>query len=320
MKQSAKNFLCSLLILCLMILCLLPPSAALAAGQTKYVYTENGKSLNVREIPGKNGSVIDHLPNGSKVAVVSDEGEWIRIDLNGRTGYVMAQFLVDSRPNNADAGWTKTSKTLYVDTGNSGRLHLRKDANRNSASLGLFSNGTVVQVSAVSDQWAQVSVCGQNGYMMLSCLSAKKIDAVRESSSAPSDRYVKGTGTVKMFTEASASSLVLLALPGGTKVKLYSETGKWSRITAHGQVGFVLTSFLTDSNPNVSTSKATVINPNGASYVNLRSSAALVGSENVLAHIKVNTKVDVLRRKKSWIMISCNGMVGYMHKSFLSFE
>lgn len=317
MKQSAKRFLCSILIPCLMVLCLLPPSAVLAAGQFKYVFTENGKSLNVREIPGKKGSVIEQLPNGSKVSVLSDEGEWVKIDLNGGTGYVMARFLVDSKPKSKDTEWTKTSKTMYVETGNSGRLHLRKDANRNSSSLGLFSNGTAVQVYAVSPSWAQVSVSGQSGYMMLSCLSAKKITFVRESSS---EWYIKGTGTVRMYAEASSSSPVLLSLPGGTKVKVYSETGNWTRITAHGQVGFVLTSSLTENNPYVSTKKATVINPNGASYVNLRSSAAMVGSENVLAHIKVNTKVDVLRRKRSWVMVNCNGMVGYMHKTFLSDE
>ena len=318
MKQSIKKILCSILIPCLMILCLLPPSSSLAAGQFRYVYTENGKSLNVRDLPGKNGTVIARLANGSKVSVLDEEGDWVGIDYNGRTGYVMARFLTEGRPASPEIEWTETSKVLYVETGNTGRLHLRKDASKSTASLGLFANGTRVQVSAVSASWAKVSVFGKTGYMLLSCLTDQKPKSSAAANSAT--RFVKNGLTLRMYSEAGADSLVLMKLPGGTQVRVYSEDGKWSRVTAHGQVGYVLTASLTDDVPRAGMTKARVINPNGASYVNLRSSPGITGEDTVLAHIKVNTTVEILGRKKSWIMVSCKGKVGYMHRSFLSNE
>lgn len=313
MKQTSKRLFSGMLILCLMILCLLPPSSSLAGGQIRYVLTENGKSLNVRDLPGKKGSVILRLANGSKVSVLDDQGEWTEIELDGRTGYVMAKFLTDGKPVSPDVSWTKASKTMYVETGNKGRLHLRKDASRKSASLGLFANGTAVHVSALSASWAKVSVDGQNGYMQLSCLKDKK-------SIVTTNRYIKGNGSVRMYAEAEFGSPVLMILPGKTAVRLYTEDGKWSRITAHGQVGYVRTECLTEDEPKVGSLKATVVNPNGASYVNLRSSAALIGPDNVLTHLKVNTTVDVLNRQRSWVKINANGMVGYVHRTFLSYD
>lgn len=313
MKQNAYRLSTGLLIICLMILCLLPPSFSLAAGQNRYVLTENGKSLNVRDLPGKKGSVISRLANGSKVAVLSEEGDWVQIELDERIGYVMAKYLTDAKPASPNVNWTKSSKTMYVSTGNKGRLHLRKDASRKSSSLGLFANGTAVRVSALSDNWAKVTVSGKNGYMQLSCLTDKKANP-------SSGRYIKGSGSVRMYAEAGTDSSVLMVLPGKTAVRLYSDEGNWSRITAHGQIGYVKTSCLTDEEPAGGIAIATVINPNGASYVNLRSSAALVGTDNVLAHIKVNTSVEVLNRKKSWVMINAGGMVGYVHRTFLSYN
>ena len=114
MKQTSKRLFSGMLILCLMILCILPPSSSLAGGQIRYVLTENGKSLNVRDLPGKKGSVILRLANGSKVSVLDDQGEWTEIELDGRTGYVMAKFLTDGKPVSPDVSWTKASKTMYA--------------------------------------------------------------------------------------------------------------------------------------------------------------------------------------------------------------
>lgn len=317
MKQSVKRILCGILIPCLMILCLLPPSSSLAASRTRYVFTENGKNLNVRNYPGKKGKVIARLPNGSVVSMVEDLGDWVEIELDDNTGYVMARFLTDKKPAEAESQWKNTSKTMYIKTGNRGKLHLRKEASRKSRSLGLYANGTEVRVSAVSTQWAKVIVSGKDGYMMLSCLTENREQG---SAGSGSDQYVKGTQTIRMYTEPRSVSAVLTKLPGGTKVRVYAQTGKWSQVTAHGQQGYVLTSSLTSTVPAESTTKAKVINPNGASYVNLRSVPKMTGLDDVLAHIKVNTTVEVLGRKRSWMKIRCYGMVGYVYKTFLEIE
>ena len=62
--------------------------------------------------------------------------------------------------------------TMYVRTGNTGRLHLRTQPSVQAASLGLYANGTPITVHSTQNGWATVTVGGQNGFMLLSCLTA----------------------------------------------------------------------------------------------------------------------------------------------------
>ena len=46
---------------------------------TMFVYTENGKSLNVRSTPETGDNIIGSLPYGAEVHVTGFEGAWARI-------------------------------------------------------------------------------------------------------------------------------------------------------------------------------------------------------------------------------------------------
>lgn len=74
--------------------------AATAAGITKYVYTRNGKPLNVRAWPSVNSSLLGTIPNGSAISVenYTTDYTWAVIRYNGQTAYVMTQYLVDGSP------------------------------------------------------------------------------------------------------------------------------------------------------------------------------------------------------------------------------
>ena len=298
---------------------LLLPSCSLAANAKRYVQTENGKSLNVRDLPGKNGSVIFRLKNGSRVTVLEELEDWVQIEADEGTGYVQAAFLMEKKPVSPGMNWVETSGVRRVRTGNKGRLHLRRDASSKSESLGLYANGTEVKLAAVSGAWAKVNVEGQSGYMLLSCLTAEEKAEEKEEEESPV-RYIRGSGTVPMYGGAGTETGVLMRLPARTEVRFYAAESGWARITVHGQAGYVRENVLTASKPAAGKKTAIVVNPNGASYVNLRSSASLTGTDNVLAHVKVDTEVEVVNRKKSWVLINVNGTVGYVHRSFLIYE
>ena len=67
---------------------------------TKYVYTQNGLSLNVRESPSTSANVIGGLTFGTAVDVRSytADGVWAIIAYNGYTAYVQSRYLVDYYP------------------------------------------------------------------------------------------------------------------------------------------------------------------------------------------------------------------------------
>ena len=64
---------------------------------TYWVYTDNGKELNVRNAPG--GDIIGELKSGEQVAVVSFiNDEWAVITYRDEPGYVSTRFLIKVDP------------------------------------------------------------------------------------------------------------------------------------------------------------------------------------------------------------------------------
>ena len=67
-------------------------AAGLGLGKM-FVYTENGKTLNVRSSPETGDNIIGQLPYGASVNVTAFEGSWARIDYSGGSAWVQSRFL-----------------------------------------------------------------------------------------------------------------------------------------------------------------------------------------------------------------------------------
>ena len=65
--------------------------------------TTNGGRLNVRTGAGLNNSAFTQLPNGTTVEVIGVEGDWIKILLPEREGYVYADYLTITDAEDEDA-------------------------------------------------------------------------------------------------------------------------------------------------------------------------------------------------------------------------
>lgn len=53
----------------------------------------SGSTVNLREGAGKDWAIVAKVPVGSKVQVIEDKGTWCKIDWNGKTGWMMANYL-----------------------------------------------------------------------------------------------------------------------------------------------------------------------------------------------------------------------------------
>lgn len=152
-----------------------------------YVHTGNSGRLHLRTRPSTSAKSLGLYENGTQVTVVVLPGEncgkFLHVTVDGKEGYMLGSCLSDSAPQPPAAAAPEAqaaqpepaapsaSATLYVHTGNAGRLHLRARGTSNSDSLGLFDNGTPVTVLSTQGTWAHVRVNGQEGYMKLKFLS-----------------------------------------------------------------------------------------------------------------------------------------------------
>ena len=66
---------------------------------TMFVYTENGKALNVRSTPEKGDNIIGSLKYGSKVKVSEFQGDWAVIDWGDTCAYVQSRYLMWYKPD-----------------------------------------------------------------------------------------------------------------------------------------------------------------------------------------------------------------------------
>ena len=117
-------------------------------------------------------------------------------------------------------------------------------------------------------------------------------------------------------SEPSVNSPSLGYYRNGKTVTLLEKLDGWYKVKVDGQTGYMMAKFLKVSSSAVS-GTATVINPNGNSYVNFRSGPSLNAS--VLRTVSVGTEINVLERTTDWTKTEIDGQIGYISSWFLKF-
>ena len=163
------------------------------ASSTMYVYTSNGKSLNMRDYPSMDGNVITSIPYGAKVSVDYDfvGSSWVSVTYKSTTGYCMSRYLSTTKPNPGPSPTKKPTPTqasgLYDDFTScyinvtvrpstpGGFVHLRWAPSKNQSIQRDYYNGTELVVISQNGTWSQVYDAQNNasGFMMTSFLSTQ---------------------------------------------------------------------------------------------------------------------------------------------------
>ncbi|MBQ8536617.1 MAG: SH3 domain-containing protein [Clostridia bacterium] len=163
-------------------------SASPSAIEQRFVHTGNSGKLNLRRTAG--GKLIDRYPNGTPVTVHSVSGAWAYVTIGGKQGFVMEKYLsanaaaadqsVSQEAPAAESSAPIDEPSLQtpsagdgwrIQTGNSGKLNLRTEPNRNAPTLDRYPNGTAVRIIRPRGAWAYVQIGRQYGYVMTKYLA-----------------------------------------------------------------------------------------------------------------------------------------------------
>jgi SH3-like domain-containing protein len=73
----------------------LPTSAleSFAPGSILYVSTGNDGKLNLRSRASATAATINRYENGTPVTVLKEYGDWLKVRVDGRTGYMLRKYL-----------------------------------------------------------------------------------------------------------------------------------------------------------------------------------------------------------------------------------
>ena len=97
-------------------------SSAADAQETKQIgtVTTNGGNLNVRTGAGLDNTAFTQLPNGTAVDVIGRDGDWVKILLPARVGYVYGSYLTvtDAADSTASIGGMTGGSDALTPDGN----------------------------------------------------------------------------------------------------------------------------------------------------------------------------------------------------------
>ncbi len=148
-----KRFV-SLMLVAIMAAMMIPSFAA--AEWTMYVYTDNGKTLNVREDPSVNSTILGRLDYGTAVSVrITSANGWACINYNapanGNVAYVQSRFLVSTKPAPKSSGSSSGTTPAVSDA-----AKILSDMNTEFRSARKVSSYTVVSRPARASGWVNL--------------------------------------------------------------------------------------------------------------------------------------------------------------------
>lgn len=147
------------------ILCAVLPMAAAYAESA----TVSGSDVNMRSGPGTGYDVIDCLPRGAVVTVNDrSNGSWYAVSYDGMDGYMSSRYL-SIEEEAAPAITESSSADGFV---NAMYVNFRSAPSSSSSILGQYNKGKIVTVNGYTDEWAYVTIDGEDGYMFSSYVTA----------------------------------------------------------------------------------------------------------------------------------------------------
>ena len=281
-----------------------------AASMAETFMVVKGGSLNLREQPSLDAKVLGQYATGTWMTVLSEDGEWSKVSVNGKTGYVMNKYLSASA---ADS-------TLYVRTNTGRGLNLRDEPSLEGNIITSFKPGTAVSVLVRGNSWHKVSVNGTVGYMSAQYLTGSQSTGSSGTVSKTGVVSNPGANQVLLLREtASTDARVLGYYRNGTQVKITGESGNFYKVSVNGKTGYMMKKYIKLSSSSTSSLPeapftAELINPNGNHIVNFRTAPGL-GTPIIKAH-PVGTKIKVLETGDVWCKAEIDGVTGYVSRYF----
>ena len=194
------------LLLAVMMMSTLFISLAHADGWTMYVYTDNGRTLNVRSDPTGGKNIIGRLNYGSAVSVrMTMANGWAAIDYAAGVGgvaYVQSRFLVNSKPAPKTPTPVPTKSVTPITP---------------AASSGLFDS-----------------------------MNAEFRSAVRVSPYTVIARPSRASGWVNLRWAPSTEAERIATCPQGKELTVLAQTSSWYQVQdpQTGMIGFIMQKFV----------------------------------------------------------------------------
>ncbi|EJS67811.1 peptidoglycan endopeptidase [Bacillus cereus] len=213
-------------------------------------YTVTADVLNVRSGAGTGHDVISKVKEGQVLQVIGQENGWLKVNVNGQTGYVSGDFVT----NGGNKGTTVQQGTGTY-TVNVSSLNVRTGPSTSHTVLGSVNKGKTVQVVGEVQDWFKINFNGGTGYVSKDFVT-KGGSAVSNETQQPTTNnnntttvqtggsYVVNTGALKVRTGPATYNAVIGGVTNGTVLNVTGAENGWYKINHNGRTGYVSADFV----------------------------------------------------------------------------
>jgi len=219
--------------------------------------------LTLRNGAGDKYKPIDYLKKGTTVKVISYTGNWAKVSVNGKTGFVYSSFL-------SKVTTSSVSTSTEVKTVNAYWLTLRNGPNASSKEIDFLKKGTKVTVHSYTGKWAYVTAQGKQGYVYSTYLTAASTKTPaspstqtpttsttpKETTTSPAvatvTKYVNSPDGLNLRAGRGIENKIIVDIPYGSAVQLSEVSNGWGKVKYDNYIGYVNVSYLTEAKPTIS--------------------------------------------------------------------
>ncbi len=226
--------------------------------------------LNIRTEPDIASPVLGQLSTGNQATLITESGEWAKINWNGLVGWVSSDYVTINETTEktttdpvVEVSTTTEPKgttfTILVDT-----LNVRKKADLTSKKIGTVSNGQSFKVLAQEHNWVQIQYNNKKtgwvysfyGTFSDSVKTTAKTTTSSSSSTSPSSSSLESVTIIyngtNLRTDATTTAEVVKRVDAGETYPIVGAKDDFYEIQLEDKTAFV-------ANWVVSTSQNTVV-------------------------------------------------------------
>ena len=198
-----------------------------ALAGTMYV---NASNLNMRKEASMTGQVVQLLPRGTEVEQVQDLGEWSRVTVNGKSGYVATRYLAASKSVGSQQAAAPTAGQTHVTSANVAKSwDVSLNMNAPYASFTKINSGKAIFYQSSSANRKEKTICVNAGHGTKGGSSVKTLchpdgtPKVTSGTTAAGATTAVAVSSGMTFNDGTPESKVTLAMAKILKEKLLAE-------------------------------------------------------------------------------------------------
>ncbi|EJQ17032.1 peptidase M24 [Bacillus cereus] len=297
--------------------------------------------LRVRTAPNTSSSVSGRVYEGQTLNVIGQENGWVKINHNGKVGYVSGEFVSgvssnagssNNNTNNNNQESVKPASGNY--TVNVSSLRVRTGPSTSHTTIGSVKKGQVVQVVGEVQDWFKINYAGQTAYLSKDYVTkgGSNENTTQGNNQEQNNNvtvqtggtYVVNATSLRVRTGPATYHSVIGGVLNGTKLNVVGSEGSWFKVNYQGKTGYVSSEFVkfvkggttTPEQPEQPNQGAIGDYYINASALNVRSGEGT--NYRIIGALPQGQKVQVISENSGWSKINYNGQTGYIGTRFLS--